>query len=194
MQCYFSCKPCLTFILPNFLNECKPLSDVSYGYCWKCSAVNYQMWCTGKICQEVIQKWLQSTLASQMQKNKATKRAFLIVLNSLVLRCIWSICLIKVDSLQLALLPSVSRLLEEEKVKASHPFLLIPLLQSSLLKKMMATMRKIGVFLILNDEDESIFLCWTSLSSAHILYHTECVLSQECEEDWMPWERDFTVL
>lgn len=75
MQCYLSYKHCLTFILPNFLNECKLLSDVSYGYCWKCCAINYQIQHTGKICQEVIQKWLRSTLASQMQKNKATKKS-----------------------------------------------------------------------------------------------------------------------
>lgn len=128
MQCYLSCKPCLMFILPNFLNEYKPLSDVSYSYCWKCSAVNYQMQCPGKICQEVIQKWLWSTLASQMQKNKATKRAAFIVLSSLVLRHIWCISLIRDDSLPLAPPPSASRHLKEEKAAASHPFLLISLL------------------------------------------------------------------
>lgn len=83
MQCCLSCRPCLTFLLPNALNEYKPLSDVTYSYCWKCSAVNCQMRCTGKICQEVTQKRLLSTLASQLQKNKATKRASLIVLPSL---------------------------------------------------------------------------------------------------------------
>lgn len=46
----------LTFTLPKLLNVYKPLSDVSYGYCSKCSAVNYQPQCTGKICQEMIQK------------------------------------------------------------------------------------------------------------------------------------------
>lgn len=150
-QCYLSCKPCLTFILPNLLNEYKPLSDVSYGYCWKCSAVNYQMQSTGKICQEVIQKWFWSTLASQTQKNKATKGASPIILTSPVLRCIWCISLIRDDSKQLALPPSASRLHEEGKAEACHPFLLISLLESSLLMKMMTSMRKIGVFLILKD-------------------------------------------
>lgn len=110
------------FYIAPFLSVCKPLSAVSYGYCWKCCAVNYQMWRTGKICQEVIQKLLWSTLASQMQKNKATKRASLIVLISLVLGCIWSISPIRNNCLQLAPLPSTSGLLEEEKVEASTPF------------------------------------------------------------------------
>lgn len=86
-----------------------------------------------------------------MQKNKATKGASLIVLTCLFLRCIWCISLIRDDSLQLALPPSASGLLEEEKVEASHPFLLICLLQSLLLVKMMASLRETGVFLILND-------------------------------------------
>lgn len=127
MQYYLSYKPCLTFTLPKLLNEYKPLSDVSYGYCWKCSAVNYQLQCTGKICQEMIQKLLWSTLASQTRKNKVMKKAFLIVLTSSVLRCIWvpSSPLTRDGSLKLILPRSASELLGEEKLEVSHPFLLV---------------------------------------------------------------------
>lgn len=86
-----------------------------------------------------------------MQKNKATKGASPIILTSPVLRCIWCIALIRDDRKQLALPPSASRLHEEGKAEACHPFLLISLLESSLLMKMMTSVRKIGVFLILKD-------------------------------------------
>lgn len=181
-------------ILPNFLNVCKPLSAVSYGYCWKCCAVNYQIWHTGKICQEVIQKLLWSTLACQMQKNKATKRASLIVLISLVLGCIWSISPIRDDCLKPAPLPSASELSEEEKVEASTPFYWSLYYSLLFWRRWWHPWGRQGCSWSRMTKLASNFLCWISLSSAHILYHTECVLSQECEEDWMPWERDFTAL
>lgn len=174
MQYYLSCKPCLTITLPKLLNEYKPLSDVTYSYCWKCSALNYQPQCTGKICQEMIQKWLWSTLATQTQKNEVMKEAFLIVLTSPALRFIWvpSHPLTRDGSLQLVLLPSASELLEEEKLEASHLFTLVFLTK-----------------IFSSDEDDGIceegrgicFPAWLSwpvipfskcLSAAHILNHT----------------------
>lgn len=81
------------------------------------------------------------------------KEAFLIVLTSPALRCIWvsSNPLTRDGRLKLVLPPSASELLEEEKLEASHPFTLVFLTGIFSSDEEMASVRKVGAFVSLND-------------------------------------------